>query len=89
MKFFYVFILRPRVVTSIILYFNHFDLKLILRYDGINIVTAPSSNFPHWYSSLGRYQNTPMAIGGQLHYGDNTVESLSGGYWNMEPQIPR
>jgi len=62
-----------------------FSSNILSRFDGRNVVSAQSANFEHRYSSLGRYRNTPMAIGG---YYTNTVESLSNGKWNFEHNFP-
>ena len=58
---------------------------LNFSYDGKSVITAPSSNYDHWITSLGKIDNIPIAVG---HYDNKKVEVLQGGIWNVLSDYP-
>ena len=58
--------------------------KVHFKYDGKTVSTAPSSNYEHVYTSLGRLQNTPIAVGGYK----KKVEALQAGSWSELADFP-
>ena len=47
--------------------------------------TAPSSNYDHFATSLGKIENTPIAVG---HIAGKKVEALQAGKWNVLSDYP-
>ena len=60
------------------------NLKINYSYDGNAISTGPSSNYDHLSTSLGRVQNTPIALGGD----GKKVEALESEIWRELADFP-
>jgi len=58
---------------------------LHFSYDGKDVKTAPSSNYDHWLTSLGKIDNIPIAVG---HINGKKVEALQDGIWNVLSDYP-
>ena len=58
---------------------------LNFSYDGENVKTAPSSNYDHFATSLGKIENTPIAVG---HIAGKKVEALQAGIWHGLSDYP-
>ena len=59
-----------------------------LRFQGNSVSIAPSSNYPHWSTSLGRFDNKPIAISSGWPYTNTKVEELRNELWNTLGDIP-
>jgi len=66
---------------------NYLFSKLSFSYDGTSVVSTVSSNHDHYLTSLGSFQNVPIAVGGHSS-GDKHVESLQGGSWRNMGDFP-
>ena len=56
-------------------------------YDGTSVISAVSSNYAHYATSLGSIQNVPIALGG-VYPTHKHVESLQGGIWRIMGDFP-
>jgi len=61
--------------------------KLSFSFDGTSVISAASSNYAHWGTSLGSIQNVPIALGG-WNPNNKHVESLRGGSWRIMGDFP-
>ena len=66
--------------------------KFNFSFDGTSVISSASSNYDHYYTSLGSIQNVPIALGGYYggYYpsGNKHVESLRGGSWRIMGDFP-
>ena len=63
------------------------QLTLNFSYDGKRVSTAPSSNYEHYVTSLGRLQNTPLVVGGE-NPKSKKVEVLQSASWRELADFP-
>ena len=61
---------------------------LFFSYDGRNVTNEPSSNYQHYETSLGRFRNSPMAVGHWDSTDGIRVENVSSGKWNILNDFP-
>ena len=57
--------------------------KLSFSFDGTSVISTVSSNYDHYFTSLGSIQNVPIALGGAFPSPNKHVESLRGGSWRI------
>ena len=57
------------------------------RYQSNSISSAPSSTYKHYGTSLGRFQNIPIALG-DVYEPANKVEDLKNANWNTLADFP-
>jgi len=62
--------------------------KLSFSFDGTSVISTASSNYAHYYTSLGSIQNVPIALGGAFPSLNKHVESLRGGSWRIMEDFP-
>ena len=80
-------VLDIQIVKGFIKFLNYVFSKLSFSDDGISVVSTVSSNHDHYITSLGRFQNVPIALGG-AYSGGKHVESLYGGSWRNMGDFP-
>ena len=61
---------------------------LNFSYDGKSVKTAPSSNYYHAVTSLGKIDNIPIAVGHNSDTNGKKVEALQDGIWNVLSDYP-
>ena len=61
-------------------------IKLNFSYDGNEVTSAPSAHYEHRATSLGRVQNTPIAVGDMSR--PVKVEALLGDKWTILSDFP-
>ena len=61
---------------------------LHFSYDGNVVITAPSSNYDHFVTSLGKIHNIPIAVGHNSNTNGKKVEALQVGKWNVLSDYP-
>ena len=61
---------------------------LNFSYDGNVVKTAPSSNYDHYWTSLGKIHNIPIAVGHLSSTNGKKVEALQAGKWNVLSDYP-
>ena len=60
--------------------------KLSFSYDETSVISTASSNYDHYWTSLGSIRNVPIAISGLGNH--KHVESLQGGSWRIMGDFP-
>ena len=73
----------PQVTSP---YLSQTIYKQNFSYDGNTVSMAPSSNYDHAETSLGRLHNTPIAVGDA--YYNKKVEALETGSWSELADFP-
>ena len=66
---------------------SHTSQKSNFSYDGNTVSMASSANYDHQQTSLGRLQNTPIAVGGYFPY-NKKVEAIETGSWRELADFP-
>ena len=61
---------------------------LNFSYDGNGVKTAPSSKYDHYWTSLGKIDNIPIAVGHSDFTIGKKVEALQDGIWNVLSDYP-
>ena len=62
--------------------------KFYFSYDGNMVTSAPSANYNHWGTSIGRLHNTPIVVGHAAPTNGNKVEALLAGRWTVLSDFP-
>jgi len=66
---------------------NHPYLVTIFSFDGLDLTAAPSTQRDHHMTTLGKWRNIPVAVGG-YEAGRNYVEHLETDQWIMKSPFP-
>ena len=61
-------------------------INSVIRLAGNSITAGPTANYNHYATSLGNWQNIPVAVGS--YYSHRHVESFENGFWSTQPDFP-
>ena len=65
-----------------------FCIKQQFSYQNNTVSSAPSSTYEHYLTSLGRFDNRPIAVGGYSPFLNKKVEELRKGVWRTLNDLP-
>lgn len=59
-------------------------LELYFSFEGKTVLSGPTANYPHPFTSLGRVKNAPLIVGGF----NTKVETVQNGVWQTLSDFP-
>ena len=76
------------VSSTIETYYWYLFWIYVFRFDGTEFISAASSNYPHFVTTLGKIDEGLVAISGSGGVVTNEVEIFSNGNWYNQPAFP-